>query len=143
MRVLLFKDKHETRIFLAKDKPAELACFMAIFLIMLENGFYEDYEEPEAWDVDKIPKDKQWYLDARKGIADAARKLVEYRKYQGCEYEDLWSFQRVEDPEQFVRKTNDEAQKLRVGPERFVQWGTKSNAPVQIRLGASDTSRGA
>jgi hypothetical protein len=90
--VLLAKDKHETYIIDASDKDAAL---LELFHIFQDNEYYHDLNGPIPWDVDTPNRQVQWYAAAKKGDAEAARKLLEYRKSRGYEYEDDWRFTSV------------------------------------------------
>lgn len=89
MRVLIAKDKHDTYVIDASDRDAAM---LELFGMFEDNEYYFDLNEPDAWDVEKPSREKQWYKDAKKGDAKAAARLLEYRKSHGYEYEDRWWF---------------------------------------------------
>lgn len=93
--VIVVTDKHETYVIDASDLDA---AHLALFSLFKDNEYYMDLDEPDAWDVDKPSRMKQWYAAAKKGDAKAAKSLLNHRRGLGYEYEDRWRLTLMMDP---------------------------------------------
>jgi len=98
--VIVVKDKHETYVIDASDMAAAL---LEVFGIFDGNEYYCDLVEPDAWDVAKPGRMKQWYAAAKTGDAKAAKALLNWRHSHGYEYEDHWRVHELIVPEKARR----------------------------------------